>query len=536
MTAATMNRARPGRTRGLLFLAGLGIVAIALVALFTRGGESSPTQSVGAQEVVTVPVQAAEVKSGPIRSTLTYSGNVDASHQASIAARTSGQVLQRPVDVGTVVRAGDALVVLDSAMQNAQLRQAEAAVAAAQARGQSLTGSVKPTDIEAARSGLAAAEQRYNQLVFPTEAARKEADTAILTAENQVEGAQGAQERARSALTAQIWLYCDAYLKFGINCAEIDDLPLNQAQIKDLEESLSSRFTDPLGPLGQRVVGILEANGALINAISGEESARAALEVAKTRRQTLLNPTVADRAAAQSAVDQARAGVEKALQPYSQGDLAGVQAGVAQASAAAELARIALNDTTIRAPFDGVVASVLVEVGGLVNPGVPVVSLVANDIEVALTVDEARLNEIKAGVPAELTVGAYPGKVFKARVDSVAPTGDARTHTFEIKVRADDPERLLKPGMYAAVTIVTAQKDAALLVPAQAMTTTTDGKPAVLVIKENKAALRPVKTGLTSTDNVEIVEGLQRGEQVVVVGQSQVRDGQPVSVKDSAAR
>ncbi len=534
MTAATLNRARPGRTRGLLFLAGFGILAIALVALFSRGGESSPTSSVGAQEAVAVPVQATEVKTGPIRSTLTYSGNVDASHQASIAARTSGQVLQRPVDVGTVVRAGDPLVVLDSALQRAQLRQAEAAIAAAQARSQSLTGSVKPTDIEAARSGLAAAEQRYNQLVFPTDAARKEADTAILTAENQVEGAQGAQERARSALTAQIWLYCDAYLKFGINCGEIDSLPLNQAQVKDLEESLSSRFTDPLGPLGQRVIGILEANGALVNAVAGEESARAALDVATTRRQTLLNPTGADLAAARSGVDQARAGLEKALQPYSDGDLAGVQAGISQASAAADLARIALDDTTIRAPFEGVVAAVLVEVGGLVNPGVPVVSLVANDIEVALTVDEARLNEIKAGIPAELTVGAYPGRVFKARVASVAPTGDARTHTFEIKVRAEDPERLLKPGMYAAVTIVTAQKDGALLVPAQAMATTNDGKPAVLVIRDNKATLRPVTTGLTSAESVEIVEGLTRGEQVVVVGQSQVRDGQAVVVKEPA--
>ncbi len=536
MTAATLDRARPGRTRGVLFLTGLGLVAIALVALFSRGGESSPTESVGAQEAVAVPVQAVEAKTGPVRSTLTYSGNVDALHQATVSARASGLVLERPVDVGSVVRAGDALVVLDGAMQRAQLRQAQAGVEGAQARSLQVTSSVKPQDIDAARSGLAAAEARYNQLVFPTDAARLEADAAVSSAEKAVENARGAAERAKSALTAQIWLYCDAYLKFGIACGEIDELPLNQAQIKDLEESLSSRFTDPLGPNGQRAIAILETNGAYIAALSGESTARNGLEVAKSRRQTLLNPSAADLAAARSTVDQARAGLDTRLKPYTDADLAGANAGISQALAQADLARIAVEDTIVRAPFDGVVSNVLVEVGGLVNPGVPVVALIAKDVEVALTVDEARLNEVKVGIPAELSVGAYPGRVFTARVDSVAPTGDPRTHTFELKVRADDPERLLKPGMYAAVTLVTAAKDAALNVPAAAMTTTLDGKPAVLVVKDGKAALRPVRTGITSAESVEVLEGLTRGEQVIVVGVSQVRDGQPVAVKDATPR
>lgn len=533
MTTATLER--PGRTRGLIVLGGLGILAIAGYALLSGGGESTTTGPVTAQEPLAIPVQAAEAKPGAIRSTLTYSGDVDSVHQATLSSRAAGVVTARPVDVGSVVRTGDVLAVLDGAAQRAQLRQAQAGVDAAQARMLQLTTGVKPTDIEAARSALAAAETRYNQLVLPSESSRFEADAGVRAAEAAVENARGSVERTRSVLAAQIWLYCDAYLKFGIDCANIT-LPLSPAAVKDLEESLSSRFTDPFGFNGQRAQGILEANGGLIAAMAGEQTAKNGLDVAKNRRQTLLNPSTADLAAARAAVDQARAGVETRLKPYSDGDLLGVQAGISQSLAQAELAQTALDDTTVRAPFDGVVAATLVEVGALVGPGAPIASLVASDLEVVLTVDEARLNEVKAGIPAELTVGAYPGRQFKARVDSVAPTGDARTHTFEVKVRAEDPERLLRPGMYAAVTLVTASKDGALLVPAQALTTQLDGRPALLVIKDGKAALRPVRVGLRNTENVEILEGIARGEQVVVVGQTSVRDGQAVVVKVAPAQ
>lgn len=533
MTAATLDR--PSRTRGLLVVGGLGILALVAFAYLASRGSGGQAQPVVAQEPSAIPVQVAEAKTGAIRSTLIYSGTVDAVQQTTLSSRASGFVTERPVDVGTVVRAGDTIVVLDGAMQRAQLRQAQAGLEAAQARLVQLTTGVKPTDIDAARSALVAAEARYNQLVFPTASARFEADAAVSQAEAAVENARGAAERTRSLLASQIWLYCDAYLKFGIDCANIT-LPLSPAAVKDLEESLSSRFTDPFGFNGQRAQAILEANGGYVAALAGEKNARTALEVATNRRQTLLNPSSADLAAARSAVDLARAGVESRLKPYSDGDLLGVQAGISQALAQVELARTALDDTTVRAPFDGVIAATMAEVGALIGPGAPVVSLVANDVEILLTLDEARLNEVRQGSPVELAVSAFPGRTFNARVESIAPTGDARTHTFEVKIRAEDPERLLKSGMFAAVTIVTASKDAALLVPAQALTTQPDGKSAVLTVKDGRTVIRPVRVGLTTTESIEILEGVARGEQVVVVGGSVLRDGQSVVVKETPPR
>lgn len=531
MTSTTMNR--PGRTRGLLFIGALGILIAAAVTYFAVNRSPAPPPATS-QVPNTTPVQVTEAKPGAIRATLSYSGTVDPVHQATLSSRASGIVTQRLVEVGTNVRAGDTLVVLDGAIQQAQLRQAEAGVAAAQARYTQLTTGVKPTDIDAARSGVNAAEARYNQLVFPTETSRFEADAAVRSAEATVENARGAAERTRATLASQIWLYCDAYLKFGIDCANIT-LPLSPAAVKDLEESLQSRFTDPLGFNGQRAQAILEANGAYVAALASQATTATALDIARNRRQTLLNPSAADVAAARSAVDQARAGLEKSLKPYSDGDIQGVQAGIAQAQAQAELARTALEDTTIRAPFDGVVANTMVEVGGLVAPGAPVVSLVASNLEIVLTVDEAKLNEVRTGIPVELTVGAFPGRVFTGHVDSIAPTGDARTHTFELKVRPDDPEGVLRSGMYAAVTLVTAAKDSALLVPAAAVTTQPDGKSSVLTIKDGKAVLRPVKVGIRNTDTVELLEGVARGEKVIVVGQSGVRDGQAVTVRETPA-
>ena len=115
-------------------------------------------------------------------------------------------------------------------------------------------------------------------------------------------------------------------------------------------------------------------------------------------------------------------------------DDADARIAVAQAQAALGTASTLLDQTSVVAPFDGVIAQKLLDVGASASPAAPIFVISARAVEVRLTVEEARIALVKPDLPADLTVAAFPGKKFTGQVSSVAPTGDARAHTFEVKV------------------------------------------------------------------------------------------------------
>jgi membrane fusion protein (multidrug efflux system) len=132
----------------------------------------------------------------------------------------------------------------------------------------------------------------------------------------------------------------------------------------------------------------------------------------------------------------------------------------------------------------------------------------------------------------QLTVPAYPNVTFPAKVVSIAPTGDTRAHTFDAKIVPDQQDSRLLPGMFAQAQVVAAQKPDALLVPKEAIVQQA-GNPIVFVAQDGKASARQVQTGMSDDKSVEILSGIAPGEQVVVVGQTGLRDGAPIQVVDA---
>lgn len=525
----TMTVSRPQRL-GLTALAA-GLVLVVLAVLLRSAPSAPATEPTTAVVGAGAPVQLADVGTGPIEARLTYSGSVEAWRQVTVSPRAGGQVSGVLVDTGSVVRTGDTLATLEGTIQRAQLFQAQAGLQAAQSRLDTMLAGSRTADVQAAQSQFDAAQARFQQLLTPTASMRLEADAAVKAAEATVENARGASERARAVLTSQIWLYCDIYLKFGLDCANVT-LPMSPAAVKSLEGSLSSRFTELQSFNGQRAVAVLEANGGYIAALGGLETARAGLEVAKSRRDSLSSPSAADYAAARAAVDGAASALERGRTPFTNPELDGARAGVSQAQALVAIAQAAVDDTIIKAAFDGVVVDRNIDVGSLASPASPAFVLAASNVEVHLTVDESRVGLVRPGQPAELTLAAFPGRTFTATVASVAPSADARTHTFEVKLRAPDPDRALRAGMFAQVAVVTEQKSNALLVPAAAVVAQGNAS-VVFVVKDGRATLRPIRTGLIDARNVEVLDGLTAGERIVVVGVAAVRDGQPVTVTEA---
>ncbi len=195
-----------------------------------------------------------------------------------------------------------------------------------------------------------------------------------------------------------------------------------------------------------------------------------------------------------------------------------------------DLAQLQLSYTQIRAPFDGVVATRNVRVGQTVQPGTALFRITdPSPLKAQVFVPERELQRLLVGQPAGVQVDAVPGRMFPAKVSLVAPTVDARTATFKVTVEVDDASAVLKPGMFARIGIVFERKQQALQIPRVALVET-DGERSVFVVQKGLARQRSVTTGLTDAGNVEITDGIQEGEQVVIMGQSGLKDGNKVRV------
>lgn len=194
------------------------------------------------------------------------------------------------------------------------------------------------------------------------------------------------------------------------------------------------------------------------------------------------------------------------------------------------LAELQLSYTEIRAPFAGVVARRSVRLGQTVQPNAVLFRVTdPSPLKAQVFIPERQLKRLQPGQAAAVQVDAVPGKTFLARVSLVSPTIDTQTATFKATVEVTDPSGELRPGMFARLGIVFERKPEALQIPRVALVET-DGERSVFVVQDGVAHQRSVETGLSDSGNVEIVDGLVGTEQVVIVGQSGLKDGNKVRV------
>ncbi|WP_168012912.1 efflux RND transporter periplasmic adaptor subunit [Halomonas salinarum] len=210
------------------------------------------------------------------------------------------------------------------------------------------------------------------------------------------------------------------------------------------------------------------------------------------------------------------------------------------ARADAEQQRAQLNKKTIRAPFGGVVGLRQVDLGEYIAVGTPIVDLnMLDPIQVDYSVPERAVGQVAAGRSIELTVAAYPERVFEGEILAIAPSINESSRTLNIRAQLDNTDGALSPGMFAEVSTLSAASREVLTLPRTALSFNTYGD-FVFRITENDqgqtiASRQQVTTGSTRGDVIEIIEGLSAGDQVVATGLLRLRDGQPVKVSDQDA-
>ncbi len=211
-----------------------------------------------------------------------------------------------------------------------------------------------------------------------------------------------------------------------------------------------------------------------------------------------------------------------------------VQRGISELAAAnASLAAAsrALKDTTIRAPFDGSAELVHVQEGDYLNPGLPIATIAdfsSIRIRAGVTAREATL--LAGTATASLTLEALGAQSLTGRVHSVARIADPNTGTYTVEIWLDDDRQLVREGMLATVYLPYASQEQHLTVPMSAVFRR-NGTMHTFVVTDDRAELRPVRTGRSDAIQVEVLEGLAEGEAVVTEGQFALRDGAMVRIE-----
>lgn len=179
----------------------------------------------------------------------------------------------------------------------------------------------------------------------------------------------------------------------------------------------------------------------------------------------------------------------------------------------------------ITAPIAGNVANIMVTVGSMVTPQTPVAMVLEfSRIEANFNMSENALGCIKKGNKAQVVIDALPGKVFSGTISEVSPVIDPMTRTVSAKAIINNSKKNLKPGMTARIILTLGSQKNVVSIPKDALLDSY-----VFVVADSTAERRDVVVGLIGDNNVEIIEGVQEDEQIIVVGQQRLAGGEKVN-------
>lgn len=297
-----------------------------------------------------------------------------------------------------------------------------------------------------------------------------------------------------------------------------------------------------VGPIERRLtaVGSLRSNESVVirPEIAGRIAAFRFAEGERVEEGQIL--VVLDDSVWSAAVEQAQAALELSQANYERAvDLLQRKVGTTKTrdeafsqmrvdEAALQLAKARLDKNTITAPFEGVVGLRKVSVGDFVNAGDDVVNLEQIDpLKADFRVAEGYLGALRPGQRIELGVDAFPDQSFAGEVYAIDPLIDEGGRSILLRAKLPNPDDVLRPGLFARVTLVLNERDGAIQIPEQALVPQGQDQ-FVFKVEGGKAAFTKVATGIRREGMVEITDGLGPEDEVVTAGQLKLRDGAEV--------
>lgn len=193
-----------------------------------------------------------------------------------------------------------------------------------------------------------------------------------------------------------------------------------------------------------------------------------------------------------------------------------------------DLAKLELEYTTVRAPISGFISQRMIKVGNMVRQHEAAFHITDFDPLLAVMhVPERELRRLRPGQKTVILVDALPEGRFEGRVKRISPVVDPATGTFKVTIEVADRSRQLKPGMFGRVLVTFDTHENTLLVPKSALVRE-DDESAVFVIRDSVAYRQPVVVGYEDGSRIEILNGLEAGDEIVVTGHGGLRDSSRV--------
>lgn len=481
-------------------------------------------------------IQASYATTSPQMGTLITSisgtGQVEASDQLDVKAQTAGTVTSIKVVSGQQVREGQILATLDQQSAYNKLRQAQVSVMQAQANYDSaLKGGLTDSQLRVKQDAVSTAQDNLDQTI-------KDQNSAVARANKAVLNSGLTPIPNGTATLSNTPVLSGSYNgttegSYNIQLTNTGDgLYYNVSGLGSQYVSINPGIAQPLG------------NGLYITfSASGNYSSSMSWTINvpnKTSSQyssnldaynTALDNQTKTVKSAQDSLTQAQLDLKDVTSP----DATTVQSALVQVESAKislSDAQLAYGDTSVRAPFAGVVASVAAQKGDDAAAGTVIATVITKDQIVTLSLNEVDVFKVKVGQKVTLTFDAVPDLTLTGEVAEVDTLGTVTQGvvSYGVKIKIDVSDDRVKPGMTSTANIITGVKQNVLLVPNSAVKTQA-GQSYVQVLNQNSvkpstanAALlisavapenRPVEIGLSNDTETEIVSGLSESDMVI---------------------
>lgn len=461
-------------------------------------------------------------------------GNVEPNQTVSLSFQQTGQIAHVYADVGDTVTAGQPIASLDQANLNAQVAQAQANLAGAQAKLTQLEQGSTQQEINVAQQKVTNAEQALTDAETQAQAtlsdAYTKADDAIHVKTDPI------FYNPRSTNPTLSFSTPDQQLNTDINAERLQIRSMFNAwtistsgseTTSSIQTELATATTN-LGTIASFLQLVTQALSIVVPSTSLPQSTidtyTASVSTARTNVQTALanitNAGVSLRTAASNlALAQQEYSVTAASSTPAEIDAQ--KAAVASAQAALDGLNVSLGQTTIYAPFTGVITEQNAKVGQVAQVGTPMVSLIsASKFKITANIPEVDIAGVRVGEMASTTLDAYGDTVnFDATVTKIDPAAiileGVPTYKTTLVFAKADPR--VKAGMTANINIITDRRANVIAIPSRAIHQSDSTKSVQILQSDGTTATTTVTTGLASFDGrTEITSGLTVGDNVIL--------------------
>ncbi len=432
-------------------------VVVAVLAIIGYFGWQQMNASAAA---TTVRAQTATVTRGTLVATVATAGNVSAPTTAALAFSSSGRVAKVAVQIGDKVKKDQLLIQLDTTDLQLSLRTAQASLASAQANYDSTQVSLQDA-VKTAQSNLASSQANLDSVKAKNDTNLDQ----VIVAKTALDKAKIALDQAQGAYNSISWRGDAAMTTQATNL-----------------QNATADYNSALANYNITVAGINDT--AVRSAQASLDNAQVALDQAQKNIDTSTKQ-------AQSQLDSAKIGVDQAQRN--------------------------LNNASLYAPFDGYVSAVNFSTGDTASSGTAVSLVDLSNLQVKVLIAEVDMAKIAVGETADMTLDALPGATYQAKVIAISPVGTVTQGVvnYPVVVSVQNPDAAVKPGMTANLAVQVDKRENVLVVPLRAVRTQGNQK-IVTVEYKGQQIQTPVGTGLSNDTQVEITNGLQEGDVIVL--------------------